>query len=152
VIACKVVNNLESFIIDYLNSLIHGLLRVAKNVDNQLEFFQKLIIPVPLNLLSFKVSDILRCKYASKEKEVLRVFCEIEKMAKEEKENFKITRIKNRLKLSTNDILINVKLNNQINCEIQIAVNTTHSNFMSCSNKINHYIYELKRAEFGPFL
>jgi hypothetical protein len=37
VIACKVVNNLESFIIDYLNSLIHGLLRVAKTVHNQLE-------------------------------------------------------------------------------------------------------------------
>ena len=73
-VACKVVNNLESFIIDYLNSLIHGLLRVAKDSHNHMDVFQKLIIPVPLNLLNFKISDILRCKYASKEREVLRVF------------------------------------------------------------------------------
>ncbi len=110
------VNNLESFIIDYLNSLIHGLLTVSKNVHNQLEFFQQLIIPVPLNLLSFKVSDILRCKYASKEKEVLRVFREIEEMGKAEGGQVKMIRIKNRLKQSTNDILINIKFNDQINC------------------------------------
>ena len=29
--ACKIVNNLENFIIDYLNSLIHGLVSVSRN-------------------------------------------------------------------------------------------------------------------------
>ena len=111
-VACKLVNNLESFIIDYLNSLIHGLLRAAKNAQNNLDVFQKLIIPVPLNLLSFKISDILRCRYVSREIEVLRVFREIRKMSEQNPDMFKIIRVKNRLKLSTNDIMINIRLNN----------------------------------------
>ena len=34
--ACKIVNNLENFIIDYLNSLIHGLVSVSKNTHRKL--------------------------------------------------------------------------------------------------------------------
>jgi hypothetical protein len=48
--------------------------------------------------------------------------------------------------------MINAKFNNLMNCEIQLAVNTTHSDFMHCSNKINHFIYELERAQFGPIM
>jgi hypothetical protein len=48
--------------------------------------------------------------------------------------------------------MIIAKFNNIINCEIQIAVNNTISEFMDCSNKINHYIYELERSTFGPIL
>ena len=48
--------------------------------------------------------------------------------------------------------MINAKFNNLINCEIQIAVNTSQSKFMRCSNKINHFIYELERAQFGPIM
>jgi hypothetical protein len=65
---------------------------------------------------------------------------------------FKIIRIKNRLETGTQDIMINAKFNNLINCEIQIAVNTSQSEFMRCSNKINHFIYELERAQFGPIM
>jgi hypothetical protein len=65
---------------------------------------------------------------------------------------FKIIRIKNRLETGTQDIMINAKFNNRINCEIQIAVNTSQSEFMRCSNKINHFIYELERAQFGPIM
>ncbi len=106
------MNNLESFIIDYLNSLIHGLVRVSKNTFQRLEYYEFLVIPVRLNLLSFTVSDILICNYASKEKEVLKVFGEIQKISQKNPDKFKIIRIKNRLQQSTNDILINAKFKN----------------------------------------
>ncbi len=73
-------------------------------------------------------------------------------MSDENPDKFKIIRIKNRLKLGTNDIMINAKFNKLINCEIQLAVNTSQSEFMRCSNKINHFIYELERAQFGPVM
>lgn len=33
---------------------------------------------------------------------------------------------------------------------MQLAVATTTSKFIDFSNKYNHILYELKRAEFGP--
>lgn len=63
----------------------------------------------------------------------------------------KIVRIKNRLNKGTNDILINVKFNNMIICEIQLEViNKSKSKFIQCSNAFSHYIYEMKRSIFGP--
>ena len=62
----------------------------------------------------------------------------------------KIIRIKNRLKLGTNDILINVRFNDEINCEIQLAINSNKSKFIQCSSSFNHYLYELERSLMGP--
>ena len=45
---------------------------------------------------------------------------------------------------------MNIRFKNQFICEIQLAVNTDHSNFIKCSNKYNHFIYEVKRSIFGP--
>lgn len=58
--------------------------------------------------------------------------------------------MKNRLKLGTNDILINILYKNKYLCEIQLAVKSAQSKFIACSNKFNHYIYELGRTLFGP--
>lgn len=46
-------------------------------------------------------------------------------------------------------MLINVHFQNSI-CEVQLAVNSNHSNFIRCSNQYNHFIYEVKRSIFGP--
>jgi hypothetical protein len=73
-------------------------------------------------------------------------------MSDENPDKFKIIRIKNRLKQGTNDIMINAKFNKLIHCEIQLAVHASQSEFMRCSNKINHFIYELERAQFGPVM
>ena len=63
----------------------------------------------------------------------------------------KIVRVKNRLRRETNDILINVKFNNILLCEIQLQViNKSASKFAKCSNLFCHYIYEMKRSIFGP--
>lgn len=62
----------------------------------------------------------------------------------------KIIRVKNRLKLGTNDILINVLYREKYLCEIQLAVKSVTSKFIQCSNLFSHYVYELGRTLFGP--
>jgi hypothetical protein len=63
--ACKIVNNAESFIVGYLNRLIHGLANVSKKCFKEMKHFQE-YWPTAYNLISFNVSDLLRCKYTSK--------------------------------------------------------------------------------------
>lgn len=64
--------------------------------------------------------------------------------------SLKIIRIKNRLKLGTNDILVNVIYKDKYLCEIQLGVNSAKSKFIQCSNLFSHYVYELGRTLFGP--
>jgi hypothetical protein len=101
-----VVHNLHSYIIAYLNRLIHGLLTVAlkfgKNRSVKMNEWSS-----NLNLVTFQVMDILRCRCASGEKEILKVYNELIKMS--ENDSIKMVRVINRLKKGTNDILINIK-------------------------------------------
>lgn len=71
-------------------------------------------------------------------------------MSRIQKSDFKIVRIKNRLEKGTKDILINILYRKSVLVEIQLAVSTNRSKFIDFSNKFNHVLYELKRAEFGP--
>ena len=34
--------------------------------------------------------------------------------------------------------------------EMQLAIKTGKSQFLDCSSHFNHYIYEMKRSQFGP--
>lgn len=70
--------------------------------------------------------------------------------SKEMEKKFRIVRIKNRLKASTNDILINIRFNEQFLCEIQLGIKSHASEFIKASNAFHHYIYELERSRFGP--
>ena len=75
----KIVKNLESYIIIYLNRLIHGLMNVSKETYSRMGVMPSW--PHPPNLLSFKVGDLLRCKCASKEREILRIFQELQDLS-----------------------------------------------------------------------
>ena len=75
--ATHMVKNLHSYILLYLNRLIHGLLSVSKlffekDIDKAWEMWQS-----PPNLVTFKIGDLMRCKCASREKEVVRIYREI---------------------------------------------------------------------------
>lgn len=74
-----------------------------------------------INLITFKISDLFRCKIKSREAEIIRIFKEIMQIS-EKGEPFKIVRIKDRLNLGTRDILINILFMNTFLCEIQLAV------------------------------
>jgi hypothetical protein len=61
----QMVKHLHSYIILYLNRLIHGLLIVSnkfyKKIDKSWDEWQ-----APPNLLTFKIGDLIRCKCSSK--------------------------------------------------------------------------------------
>ncbi len=63
----KVVNNLHRYIVLYLNRIIHGLLKVSKELyDTKLS--TKARWSSPPDLLSFKIGDLMRCKCSSKQR------------------------------------------------------------------------------------
>jgi len=59
-----IVNNLHCYIITYLNRLIHGLLTVA-NRFSQLPEVSHLELPARINLITFQIFDMIRCKCSS---------------------------------------------------------------------------------------
>lgn len=64
----------------------------------------------------------------------------------------KIIRVKNRLNKGNKDILINLLYRDEIIVEIQLAIKSEKTKFIECSYNFNHYLYELKRAKFGPIM
>jgi hypothetical protein len=60
----NIVNNLHSYIIHYLNRLIHGLLKVSKRVYDR-ELIGRARWNSPPNLISFKIGGLMRCKIGS---------------------------------------------------------------------------------------
>lgn len=78
--------------------------------------------PSPPNLLSFKIGDLLRCRISSQEKEIIKLYDELHQISDTNPEKLKIIRVKNRLKSGTNDLLINVRYNNNFLAEIQLKV------------------------------
>ena len=73
----KVVNNIKNCIVIYLNRLIHGLMSVSKEFTESNQITTLESWPSPPNLLSFKIGDLLRCRIASHEKEILKLYEEI---------------------------------------------------------------------------
>ena len=71
--AYKTVNNLHSYIVLYLNRIIHGLLKVSKELYDT-KLCTKARWTSPPDLLSFKIGDLMRSKCSSKEREVLKIF------------------------------------------------------------------------------
>jgi len=117
----EMLNSLHSHLIGYLNRLIHGLASVSKRFYERSEMANAGWSSPP-DLVTFTIGDLLRCKMSSKEKEILRVYDQLKQASVRNPEKLKIIRVKNRLNKSTNDILVNVKFNNLITAEIQLAV------------------------------
>jgi hypothetical protein len=64
----------------------------------------------------------------------------------------KILRVKNKLHEGNKDILINLLYKDSMIVEMQLAIKTQKTKFSECANKFNHYLYEMKRAKFGPLM
>ena len=47
---------------------------------------------------------------------------------------------------------MNILYKNEIIVEMQLAIKQDKSKFIDCSNKFNHYLYELQRAKFGSVM
>jgi hypothetical protein len=62
-----IVNNLHAYILAYLNRLIHGLLAVGQRFA-KLPQVSQCDWSSSVNLVTFQVSDLLRCRCSSGEK------------------------------------------------------------------------------------
>ena len=83
----------------------------------------------------------MRCRLVSKEKEVLQIFQKLKELS-ENSRWLQIIRVKNRLSLETNDIMVNIRFNNKLTAEIQLQVSSkSGSKFSQCSNNYCHFIY-----------
>ena len=49
----------------YLNQIIHVLLTIPRNVRPKYEHDEDLMREMDINLITFKISDLLRCKVSS---------------------------------------------------------------------------------------
>jgi len=76
------VDNLHHLIVLYLNRLIHGLLSVSKAFMKTLDKESFSVEwPYPPNLISFRIGDLMRCKLSSKEKEIIAIYNEIQRIS-----------------------------------------------------------------------
>lgn len=139
---------------EYIEKWVNGHLSF-EDLINRAYSYRLVSVPVSYisfipELVSFRVGDILRCRCTSKEKEIIALYTELERMSRKKDSGLKIMRIKNRLEKGTKDILINFLYKNAILVEMQLAIATNRTKFIDFSNKYNHVLYELRRAEFGP--
>lgn len=74
------------------------------------------------------------------------------KRLSDEKDYFKIVRIKDRLELGTRDILVNVNYMGKLLCEIQLAVTDEIDTKQQAFDAFNHYLYEIKRSNLGAIM
>lgn len=93
-----------------------------------------------INLITFKIGDLFRCKCKSKEAEIIRIFAEIKKIGVKGTP-FKIVRIKDRLETGTRDILININFMGIYLAEIQLAVEETVDTKQQSFDNFNHFLY-----------
>ena len=133
-------NNSKVYLVGYLNALIHGILKAAKEEDTKPQ------------LISFNIGDLLRSRCYSKEKEIIGLYHELLRINYHRPDLFKIVTVRNRLSSVTKDILVNILYRNKIVIEMQLGIKTDKSRFIECSDKMNHFIYELQRGIFGPLV
>ena len=94
----------------------------------------------------------MRCKFSSKEKEIIALYKEMERRHRQPNSGIKIIRVKNRLNKGNKDILMNLLFRGEMVVEMQLAIKSDKSKFIECSYNFNHYLYELRRAQFGPIM
>ena len=106
--------------------------------------------PPILLFTTFKIGDLIRCRCKSKEKEIVYIYKKLKEISDKNPKFLKIIRVKNRLEEGTRDVMINIRFYEKITAEIQLAIRSESKKYTEDSTEINHSLYELERAKFGP--
>ena len=152
-------NALSSYLYLQLNELITFLVDVPLWVDPKLigyeghHFIKNARTNLEkINLVTFRVFDLLRCKCTSGEEEIIYLVEDFERKDKK-CEGFELVRVKDRLSQGTRDVMINGKFGNGPVCEIQLAICSSADIKQDLLDKYNHFLYELKRSKnLGPLI
>ena len=68
--------------------------------------------------------------------------------SKEMEGKFKLVRIKNKLNMKDNNVLINYMFMGKVQCELQLSVQKMNDKDKHYY-EFNHFLYQLKRGKFG---
>ena len=106
----------SQYIFKYLNKLIHSLLTIPKVAAEQAENDWERAVLTSVDLVTFKIGDMLRCKCACSEEEFIKILGVFDSLHVHSPDILKIIRIKNRMETENNDILINFFFGSKTGC------------------------------------
>jgi hypothetical protein len=161
VFAGKLEEMVAHYTFRYLNRLIHSLLSISisageklyenyKYLENLEDLAEKYLKELgEINLVTFKVGDLLRARYSCLEHEFVNTLGILYKIEELDSSFLRIIKIKNRMFEKDNDILINLFFKNRTICELQLSIHREENKKEKLYGEFNHFIYELKRSEFG---
>ena len=133
--------------LNYTNILIHHLLKAGENIMTATVASKQYH---NINLILFRVSDLMRSKYQCSESDFISVLKSMYILDDSDLmiNKFKLVRIKNKLEDSANNIIINYLFMGKVQCELQLSIQEAkgkEKNYYTFS----HFIYELLRDKFG---
>lgn len=137
--AIKISQYLRECAETYCRKILNNLLQSLNSVRSK---YKDGTLESNIDLVTFGVMDLLRCRCVTSKKELFRIYNEVLNRT----DYFEIIRVKNKLNESTRDIMINLKIKNSFMiCEMQLALG-------DCKDEINdhfcHNLYELHRSAF----
>lgn len=127
----------------YLNLLIHHLLLAGKQIYTSSRWQD-------LNLVVFRVADLMRSKYQCSEAEFISLLKTMYILDENEemKNKFRLVRIKNKLDDPANNIIINYLFMGKVQCELQLSIQEPKGKEKKYY-AFSHFVYELIRGNFG---
>ena len=130
--------------LQYTNILIHHLLKAGERTRTSNYDY------VNLNLVVFRVSDLMRSKFQCSENSFITLLKTLYILDNSEqmKGKFKLVRIKSKLDDPANNIMINYFFKGKIQCELQLSIQEPlgkEKHYYAFS----HFVYELCRGKFG---
>jgi hypothetical protein len=144
-VSSKINAVLTSLMLDYVNTLIHHLLKAGKNITTDKNKGNRNI-----NLVSFRVSDLLRSKLQCSESSFISLLNTMYLLDSNEQMRglFKLVRIKNKLDDPASNIMINYLFMGKIQCELQLSIQEAKGKEKHYYT-MSHFVYELVRGKFG---
>ena len=119
----------------YLCVLIHHLLKAGEKIDTGSGWEN-------INLVVFKVNDLLRSKFQCNESTFINVLNTLALLdrSREMEGRFRLVRLKNKLNEKDNNILINYMFLGRVQCELQLSVQDTKGKAKNYYD-FNHFLY-----------
>jgi hypothetical protein len=108
---------LTSLMLKYTSILIHHLLKAGREILTSKR-------EQNINLIVFRVSDILRAKFQCSENSFISLLKTVYLLDSNEsmRKKFKLVRIKNKLDDPANNIIINFLFMSKVQCELQMSI------------------------------
>ena len=128
---------LSTFLLKYINILIHSLLKAGQGIMTDTHKIEN------LNLVIFRVSDLMRsklhCKDISTFRSVLNTLYELDN-SPYMSGKFKLMRIKSKLDEPASNVMINYLFMGKIQCELQLSIQEVKGKEKN-NYTFSHFIY-----------